>query len=726
MTTKKEAERFYKELNNHRDELQDLLGPLWPEFADLLSRLEQSLAHSDGSQAEWLMDQIIEIGLDSPAAAFMRRILSHVLGYRSAKPPVKHEEDSNPEAGAPVEKEELLAKASREYKEYADAPTRGAETPVVKKMEAESATKPSPPEPRYFNTFFSDETGEGALNDREPLIQGRSYRLCVEVNTEQRGLGKDISPFPDGALKEAWYDQETISLTVTISSHDFDLTLTDRVLYLDLPRTGNSPVVEFRVSPRLSEGRGVIQVDVFYRGYKLQSKLVEAYIVAAPNVTLPADLEKAQTARVTFTTTEHLDLEDLKSLPARVLTVDVSRDQRDNSIDFRFFDRTRGAKDIIACYDTRLQPQALETALEGVRLQLKTMVTGGVSSGTGTMDYQWIVKGDDARLQYWLPQLARAGRYLYRALLPENQTQVEDRDRGERLRAVLEPDTVIQVNPVLGVVTIPWALLYEREIMPGPTTRVCEHYKEHGPAGHDCPERNDPTVVCPYAFWGYRYAIEQLPCWTDDEERGLPPLVRAISNSRPLQISLNVWKNFRYWRNHMTRIEDSGDVVVLVAEEIGQLQEVWKAHGTELDIVYFYCHGGRDEIMKQPYLELSDGRIESLSMESLAPKWPHNPLVLLNGCATGDYGPESYVSLISDFRDAGASGVVGTECPVPELFAEAYAASLLPRVFRGQPVGPAMLDTRRQFLLEEKNPLGLVYTLYAAQEITLATPVAKP
>ncbi|WP_267313756.1 hypothetical protein [Nostoc sphaeroides] len=54
------------------------------------------------------------------------------------------------------------------------------------------------------------------------------------------------------------------------------------------------------------------------------------------------------------------------------------------------------------------------------------------------------------------------------------------------------------------------------------------------------------------------------------------------------------------------------------------------------------------------------------------------------------------MSLIDDFRSAGASGVIGTECPVPELFAELYAITLLKRVFRGEPLGQAMLTVRRE------------------------------
>jgi hypothetical protein len=200
--------------------------------------------------------------------------------------------------------------------------------------------------------------------------------------------------------------------------------------------------------------------------------------------------------------------------------------------------------------------------------------------------------------------------------------------------------------------------------------------------------------------------------------------VREIDNDRPLYLNMNIWKDFQLWGNHLKKIEDAGHVEILVAEEISQLEAIWKNHGPKLDLVYFYSHGGVDEVLGQPYLELSDGRIDSLFLAASDLNWPHNPLVFLNGCATGAYGPENYVSLISDFRNAGASGVVGTECPVSELFAEAYSSAIFPRLFRGEKLGEAMLAVRLDFLKKHKNPLGLVYTLYAANEIALARDIS--
>jgi hypothetical protein len=253
-------------------------------------------------------------------------------------------------------------------------------------------------------------------------------------------------------------------------------------------------------------------------------------------------------------------------------------------------------------------------------------------------------------------------------------------------------------------------------------TRVCEEALQ-GRVCTDCPNANDAYVVCPSAFWGFRYAIEQIPGWTDGSQRGWRPLLREIHNSRPLELSFNVWRNFLLWPDHLVKLKRAGDLTVRAAENIPELERVWQRHGSALDVIYFYCHGGDDG---DAYIELSDNhRITTNFLEACHLNWPHNPLVFLNGCSTGDYGPSSYVSLIDDFRAAGACGVIGTECPVPEMFAEAYADGLFTRFFRQEPLGQSMLALRRELLLERKNPLGLAYSLYAAHEVALEQPVVQ-
>lgn len=571
---------------------------------------------------------------------------------------------------------------------------------------------------RYFNTYFTDTNNKITIPPTEPLIHGQTYLLFVDISPERKGIESEPTPFPDQALAQVWNDSESLPLDLVVASKDFNVDAT--VKKLTLPRSGASDSVQFAVKPNLFEGRGYIQVDLLYRGYLLQSKQLAVLIIPVAGAEIPESLRPPQTASITFTTTDLLTHDKLALLPERFLTVDVQVDTRDGSTDLRFLDRTQGNQELVS-YSTNLQ-SGLGNAIARVRQKLHSMAA--TKEG-----YQFKTQGDMKLLNTWLPQLADAGRYLYRSLLPENKGRTLGEDSGEKLRAALKLDSVIQVNPInpilgLGKVTIPWALLYERKVMTGKEVHVCEEFLNHDVDCTDCPFKDNYKVVCPHAFWGYRYAIEQIPAWTSKEHSQTPTLVWQIANNQPLYINFNVWRDFRFWKNHLPKIEQLGSVEILLAEEINDLEMIWANHSSDLDIVYFYCHAGIDEIEQLPYLELSDDKIYSNFIEACEVNWQHRPLVLLNGCATGDYGPESYISLIDDFRSAGASGVIGTECPVPELFAELYAITLLKRVFRGEPLGQAMLTVRREMLQQNLNPLGLVYSLYAPYEIALTRALA--
>ncbi|MGI2904852.1 CHAT domain-containing protein [Tolypothrix sp. VBCCA 56010] len=564
---------------------------------------------------------------------------------------------------------------------------------------------------RYFNTYFTDTNNKITIPPTEPLIHGQTYFLCINISPEPQGI--DTTLFPDKTLTQVWNNQETLSLDVVVASKDFIIDTSTKKLIL--PRSGASDIVQFTVKPNLFEGRGYMQVELFYRGYLLQSKQLTVLIIPIANAEIPDSLRPPQTARITFTTTDLLTTEQLALLPERVLTVDVELDPRDGSIGFRFLDRTYSNKEL-AFYDTTLQPAALGSAIAAIRQQLYLTLHDG---------YWGQVEGSMELLNAWLPKLADVGHDLYRQLLPHHSSNLLTDDQEEKLQAATLPNTVIQVNPVLGKVTIPWALLYERKVKPSKQNRVCDRFTEHDLDCTNCPNKNDQKVICPHAFWGYRYSIEQLPCWSTSKHPAPIALVRQIQNNQPLQLSFNVYRDFQLWREHLPKLKAAGSLNILRAEEMLELENIWEEHGNLLDLVYFYCHGGLEEMPKRPYIEISDERIYSNFLECYESTWKHHPLVFLNGCATGDYGPESYVSLIDDFLNAGASGVVGTECPVSENFAEYFATEVFKRLFTGEPMGLAMLAVRRKLLEQHYNPLGLVYSLYAAHEIALAHPVSQ-
>jgi hypothetical protein len=395
-----------------------------------------------------------------------------------------------------------------------------------------------------------------------------------------------------------------------------------------------------------------------------------------------------------------------------MLAIVVERDDKSGNLDFRYLDRTNGNLQV-DLYHSRVEAQNLQTSIDVAREQL----------GKAALAYKNNLDGKDDQYNKWLPWLAHLGRNLYRALLPPNPANSSGEDRGEGLKAILKPGAVIQVNPVVGKTTLPWALLYERLVSYDPnTTRVCDHFADHDLDCSGCPNAANSYRVCPYRFWGYRYSIEQLPCWTNQEDHDEYELVRAISNEQPLRLNFNVWNGFLLWNKHRDKLRTMIHGDPLVAERVAEMEQIWKANG-DLDVIYFYCHGGKDARSREPYLELSDARVYSNMLEALGASWPHRPLVFLNDCATGDYRPDSYISLIDDFRKSGASGVVGTECPVPEYFAEAFASEIFSRFFQGELLGRAILEVRRRYM-NRKNPVSMAYTLYAAHEIGLNSPVS--
>jgi hypothetical protein len=82
-------------------------------------------------------------------------------------------------------------------------------------------------------------------------------------------------------------------------------------------------------------------------------------------------------------------------------------------------------------------------------------------------------------------------------------------------------------------------------------------------------------------------------------------------------------------------------------------------------------------------------------------------------CESAQITPSLSDSFINFFLDRGAESVIGTECPMTIEFAHPFAEKFLTGILTGESVGKALLDTRRHFM-DQRNPLGLVYTLFGS------------
>ena len=95
------------------------------------------------------------------------------------------------------------------------------------------------------------------------------------------------------------------------------------------------------------------------------------------------------------------------------------------------------------------------------------------------------------------------------------------------------------------------------------------------------------------------------------------------------------------------------------------------------------------------------------------------PIVFLNMCHSAGLFPSMRSGLTNVFIERNAAAVLGTECPVTSIFADMFAERVLTSLLNGQTIGNAVLTARRRFHAE-RNPLGLLYTLYGHADARVA------
>jgi hypothetical protein len=151
------------------------------------------------------------------------------------------------------------------------------------------------------------------------------------------------------------------------------------------------------------------------------------------------------------------------------------------------------------------------------------------------------------------------------------------------------------------------------------------------------------------------------------------------------------------------------------------------------EFIHFACHCEPNEVselLSQLKIHIAGEEI-SLTVASMPAGRRSDqprPLVFLNACGTGQQSataeppgfPDTWISQ----REAVA--VVATLCPVPDLFAHAFARKFYQTLFKSvaDPAAPereryrseALLETLRNFMEKCNNPLGLAYVLYAVKD----------
>lgn len=691
--------------------IKESTGDDWTELEKkLLTVLRDLAGATDESQAKELITELLFLGYYTPAATIFRHIMQ---AYPLDSGLV---EVSRLGVHFTIRGDKSVESLSVD--KYVTLDTlKGGIAEIIAQLQTESQITTSTwTAPRYLNAGFFTASGVFGAPDSPLALDQVPYRLAVNIGAFW-GPGTAVSPFPP--LPDDLYDEnDTLTLDVIAHTQDTGLQINSPQQTLPLPRAGDSPVVLFDLAIG-QPGRFTIDVDVFYHGHLLQSRRTEFKVVQFAGEELPPSAWPVQDGYITFTRTAHLTREALAPLAAapRRLTILAERDASWQNIGLRIYDNSGES---LALRPSTLTDASLTPLLSGLRRRL-----------LATMDaYSGFIGGSEKLLTTHLGQLAEAGYAFYRSLLPDLPGAANPATGGTLSRTALRPGDVIQIAPLSAQVSVPWELVYERPIHTQNIT-LCSTFRTHGPAATDCPHHNDPYVVCPHAFWGYRYIIEQLPCRVDRHAplpgQSLPLFVR---NGRPLHLTAVTYDTGQQFSNHWQNLRRLAEEPQLHLEQITSWAEAdtfFTHRETAVNLLYFYTHGGKNDL-GQPYLQISDGsKITLNDLEAWQATWRQDaPLVVLNACESADYTPDEFESLILFFSQRGTAGVIGTQCPVKELLADAFILPFFAHFLRQMPAGEALFAARRQLLFDHLDPRGLVYSLFAAAEVKLAQPVLEP
>jgi hypothetical protein len=247
---------------------------------------------------------------------------------------------------------------------------------------------------------------------------------------------------------------------------------------------------------------------------------------------------------------------------------------------------------------------------------------------------------------------------------------------------------------------------------------------------------NPDTPLDPDLFWGLRYPVGSL-CWESDVRDSID-LQKGIFASWHEQLNHSKGELYRLeqrvqelQQGHMLEVifhhlEAAISVGRVTSEQVLQLfhQEDF-AYG----IVHFACHCVHDQqagassaylcvTAHQQEVEIQLGRLNPRARHKKG--FRHRPMVFLNACesATPLHLLQS-LNFPNSLLNFGAGGVIATVCTIPDNFASAFASKFYENLLEKSStslranIGEALLETRRYFLEEYNNPLGLAYGLYA-------------
>lgn len=608
---------------------------------------------------------------------------------------------------------------------------------------------------RYVNCSFwkADATHELRQIDQRAgsFKQGLLYQFGIQIGPKNRR----IFTVNETALLEEVFkwtpEMKGVWIEIGVTGIDFDV-VGDPVQRVWLPAPGDGPTdtVYFSVVPRKS-GVNRLRFAIYY----------EQNVIQSFRVGLVTD-RRIKDKRIALAKA----LEIRPKLSANVAYLPVLEFSLAPSID-DFAGNPSHAKRTVAIIANELGGDPVVTVknasafgvnvpnfLPGEVAKLHNDLLAVSNLHQPHLPYPFTARneGTQTELENTLRILAEHGAGLFQYLIHS--------DLWDDIRQALEqPDQTIQVAQILRDKVIPWSFVYSRKLDPrasdydqkGKLTNipVCLASLPDATGGlpsttcgsaPTCMLQLNPglqpaNVVCPLQFWGFKHVVEIPPKQIDTKAKSKtagavnPSSVQtAIKVNGSARIVAGVNGSLGSESLHFTNLAKLKTKFPL--SNLKQ-QYTFANLGSELaksplHIAYFFCHaeGGTkvaNRIVLQEPAQNAPEYVPFIKFGNLfnGNKWDPPALVFLNACKSANYSPEALSPFLSTFVDTlGASGVIGTEVDVWDVFAAEIGNIFLEKFLNGEAAGISLLKARR-VLLSKNNPLGLVYTLFAAADLHL-------
>jgi len=594
-------------------------------------------------------------------------------------------------------------------------------------------TKKTLPKKRVVNTGFAPQNHpDGRIEIDTPLKTGKQYYFWLEVGEplkeSMEETPTELPPVPARArLTVAVFGfQGGLLITPGADIGELEMQKDGTVQVIKQPLAKSPPKSRylgqrlfFPVRAPASEGIFRMRCNIYWGQILLQSREIHAHVIVSPRRF--SDGQRALRSVLDYTLSQKLNQVLLAQLTEHRLSIMINNNGNGTN-SLHVYGSKNGLK--FKRDDIRFEETKFRGLIEGARGCLRMASwdsRDGKEEWKEGMPFKYQDRNRDlSRLSKDLISMAHWGREFY--------SRFNIKAKFEE--TLFEPSLIQIAMKDSPTHVLPAAMIYDYPLELGAgTLKICPSFEDafskraslgnHECFRGNCPSRKEKKTVCPSGFWGFRHylgmplSVEKKSDDMDAKNVVGSDVTAQIVFTHDLKMVVGVASDLHLLQSHKEGLKLKP---YLVSQYADTHNEVLSLLRSSPHLVYFYCHGAllRDELV---YLQMGKNeRIFPSNFDDI--KWNEpRPLVFMNGCHS--VNPLAALDFIEPLVQVSkCAGVIGTEITIYEEMATVIAEEFFRRFLGGEAVGMAVRNARLK-LLEEGNPLGLVYIPYAMAGLSL-------